>query len=116
MLRHKLTQQTIEEIIREAVRIEKSFVCDAIPVALIGMNATMMSQYIEFVADRLIAALGYTKIFNVSNPFDWMEMISLQGKTNFFEKRVGEYQKAGVMAAVGSSASEAQAFTLEADF
>jgi ribonucleotide reductase beta subunit family protein with ferritin-like domain len=116
MLRHKLTQQTIEEIIRDAVKIEKSFVCEAIPVALIGMNAALMSQYIEYVADRLIVALGYSRIFNVSNPFDWMEMISLQGKTNFFEKRVGEYQKAGVMASNGSSTSEAQAFTLEADF
>ncbi len=116
MLRHKLTQATIEEIIREAVMIEKTFVCDAIPVALIGMNAGLMSQYIEFVADRLIVALGYQKIFNVTNPFDWMEMISLQGKTNFFEKRVGEYQKAGVMASVGTGGSESQSFTLEADF
>ena len=72
---------------RDAVKIEKVFVCDSIPVALIGMNADMMSTYIEFVADRLLVALGYDKYYNASNPFDWMEMISLQGKTNFFEKR-----------------------------
>jgi len=97
MLKHKLTQGNIEEIICEAVNTEKQFVCDSIPVSLIGMNADMMSQYIEFVADRLIVALGYAKVYHTSNPFEWMEMISLQGKTNFFEKRVGEYQKAGVM-------------------
>jgi len=90
------------------VSIEKQFVCESIPVHLIGMNAAMMSQYIEFVADRLIDALGYPKVYNTANPFDWMEMISLQGKTNFFEKRVGEYQKAGVMSSVkrGSSSPD----------
>jgi len=110
-LKKKLSQERVEEIIRDAVKIEKGFVCDAIPVALIGMNADMMTQYIEFVADRLLVALGYKKIFNAVNPFDWMEMISLQGKTNFFEKRVGEYQKSGVM-----STKEEASFTLEADF
>jgi ribonucleoside-diphosphate reductase beta chain len=105
MLVYRLESDVVETIIRDAVVIEKSFVCDALPVALIGMNAEMMSQYIEFVADRLALALGYTKIYNATNPFDWMEMISLQGKTNFFEKRVGEYQKAGVMASISASAS-----------
>eukprot|EP00455_Lapot_gusevi_P026266 TRINITY_DN2771_c0_g1_i3.p1 TRINITY_DN2771_c0_g1~~TRINITY_DN2771_c0_g1_i3.p1 ORF type:complete len:120 (-),score=63.14 TRINITY_DN2771_c0_g1_i3:266-598(-) len=108
-------QERIHEIILDAVEIEKSFICDAIPVDLIGMNSNLMSQYIEFVADRLLVALGYEKLFRSTNPFDWMEMISLQGKTNFFEKRVGEYQKAGVMATVQDKAS-AHAFTLDADF
>jgi ribonucleoside-diphosphate reductase beta chain len=79
------------------VEIEKEFVTDALPVNLIGMNAKLMQQYIEFVADRLLVELGNEKIYNATNPFDFMEMISLQGKTNFFEKRVGEYQKAGVL-------------------
>ena len=88
MLTHKLPQETLESIIRDAVKIEQEFICDAIPCALIGMNATMMSVYIEYVADRLLQSLGSRKIFNVTNPFDWMEMISLQGKTNFFEVRM----------------------------
>jgi ribonucleoside-diphosphate reductase beta chain len=108
----KLKESTIHEIVKNAVAIEKEFVCEAIPVALIGMNADLMSQYIEFVADRLIDALGCKKIYNVSNPFEWMEMISLQGKTNFFEKRVGEYQKAGVMSGSESNNN----FTMDADF
>jgi ribonucleoside-diphosphate reductase beta chain len=94
---NKLPEARIKEIIASAVEIEKEFVTDALPVSLIGMNATMMQQYIEFVADRLLVALGCTKHFNATNPFDFMEMQSLQGKTNFFEKRVAEYQKAGVM-------------------
>ena len=77
--------------------IEQEFLTDALPCKLLGMNATLMNQYIEFVADRLLLALGNQKFFNVSNPFDFMENISLAGKTNFFEKRVGDYQKAGVM-------------------
>merc|ERR1712039_128227 len=81
---------------------------------IIGMNSELMNRYIEFVADRLLIALGYSKVFGATNPFDWMELISLQGKTNFFEKRVGEYQKAGVMAPAG--ADEGKAFTLDADF
>jgi ribonucleoside-diphosphate reductase beta chain len=81
-----------------AVEIEKEFVADAIPVKLIGMNSDLMCQYIEFVADRLLTELGNEKVYNTTNPFDFMEMISLQGKSNFFEKRVGEYQKAGVLA------------------
>jgi ribonucleoside-diphosphate reductase beta chain len=111
MLQNKLTQDEVEAIISEAVRIEKEFISDALPVALIGMNAKLMQQYIEFVADRWLAELGYSKIYNASNPFDFMEMISLQGKTNFFEKRVGDYQKAGVM-----NNKETQAFSLEEDF
>ncbi len=78
--------------------IEQEFLTDALPCALLGMNANLMKQYIEFVADRLLLALGNTKFYNSSNPFDFMESISLAGKTNFFEKRVGDYQKAGVMA------------------
>ncbi len=97
MLQNKLTVETIHEIIGGAVDIEKEFVSESLPVDLIGMNAKMMCQYIEFVADRLLVALGYPKLYRASNPFDFMELISLQGKTNFFEKRVGEYQKAGVM-------------------
>jgi len=110
-LREKLPQEQVISIIREAVEIEQEFVTDALPVALIGMNAKLMSQYIEFVADRLLQALGLQKIYNATNPFDFMELISLQGKTNFFEKRVGEYQKAGVM-----SNSAAQSFSLTEDF
>ena len=81
----------VVEIIKEAVAIEKEFICEALPCKLIGMNQKLMSQYIEFVADRLVVQLGFSKIYKVSNPFDFMEMISLEGKTNFFEKRVGDY-------------------------
>jgi ribonucleoside-diphosphate reductase beta chain len=94
---NKLSVDTVTEIIKDAVMIEKDFVTDAIPVKLIGMNADLMCQYIEFVADRLLNELRCPKIYGASNPFDFMDMISLQGKTNFFEKRVAEYQKAGVM-------------------
>lgn len=97
LLNNKLSSERLADIVTNAVELEKEFICDALPVDLIGMNARLMSQYIEFVADRLLVALGNEKVYNVSNPFDWMELISLQGKTNFFEKRVGEYQKAGVM-------------------
>ena len=108
---NKLSKQRVQDIIVNAVEIEKEFIIDALPVKLIGMNSDMMAQYIEFVADRLLVELGNEKVYNVTNPFDFMEMISLQGKTNFFEKRVGEYQKAGVM-----SGKESQSFTLDADF
>mmetsp|Transcript_32709 Transcript_32709/g.50048 ORF Transcript_32709/g.50048 Transcript_32709/m.50048 type:complete len:395 (-) Transcript_32709:153-1337(-) len=108
---NKLADERIVEIITNAVEIEKEFVCDSLPVELIGMNATLMCQYIEFCADRLMAALDCPKHYNVPNPFEWMEMISLQGKTNFFEKRVGEYAKSGV----GVDAKE-QIFDLDADF
>ena len=95
---NKLSKEQVREIIMDAVTIEKEFVTDAIPVKLIGMNSDLMSQYIEFVADRLLTELGNEKEYNATNPFDFMEMISLQGKSNFFEKRVGEYQKSGVLA------------------
>ena len=110
-IQHKLDPQVLRDIIEDAVNIEKEFVSDALPVNLIGMNADMMCQYIEFVADRLLEALRQPKIYKVENPFPWMDMISLQGKTNFFEKRVGEYQKAGVTAN-----REDQEFSLDADF
>lgn len=110
-IKNKLPKERVRQIITDAVAIEKEFVCDALPVRLIGMNADLMSQYIEFVADRLLMELGCEKEYNATNPFDFMEMISLQGKTNFFEKRVAEYQKAGVMSEKGSSA-----FTTDADF
>ena len=97
MLQDRLDREKVETIVREAVEIEQEFVCDALPVALIGMNQHSMAQYIEFVADTLLIALGYSKIYNTQNPFDFMEQISLQGKTNFFEKRVGDYSKAGVV-------------------
>lgn len=111
MLETKLSQERIYEIITDAVQNEHEFVTDALPVSLIGMNAKLMCQYIEFVADRLLVALGYPKIYNATNPFDFMETISLQGKTNFFEKRVAEYQKAGVM-----NTKEQQEFKLDEDF
>lgn len=96
-LRNKLSEERIKEIIIGALDIERIFITEALPARLIGMNSDMMTQYLEFVTDRLLLELGCKKVYNVSNPFDFMEMISLQGKTNFFEKRVGEYQKAGVM-------------------
>ncbi len=111
MLETKLSQERIHAIIRDAVENEHEFVTDALPVSLIGMNSKLMCQYIEFVADRLLVALGYDKIYNATNPFDFMETISLQGKTNFFEKRVAEYQKAGVM-----NTKEQQEFKLDEDF
>ena len=110
-VQNKLPKGKIEEIILDAVEIEKEFILDALPVRLIGMNSELMSQYIEFVADRLLSELGCEKQFNVSNPFDFMEMISIQGKTNFFEKRVGEYQKAGVL-----NNDSNQTFSLDEDF
>jgi ribonucleoside-diphosphate reductase beta chain len=111
MLQGKLSEQEVHEIIGDAVVIEKEFITNALPAALIGMNADLMKQYIEFVADRWLVALGCQKMFNSTNPFDFMEMISLQGKTNFFEKRVGDYQKSGVM-----GTKETQTFSLDEDF
>lgn len=96
MLIHKLPIETVTAIITEAVEYEKEFVSDALPVSLIGMNAESMCQYIEFVADRLLISLGCPKRYGATNPFPWMEMISMRPKTNFFERKVGEYQKAGV--------------------
>jgi len=110
-IQNKLSKETVEKIITDAVAIEKSFVTDSLPVRLIGMNSDMMCQYIEFVADRLLVALGNDAVFNVENPFPWMDLINLPGKTNFFEKRVGDYQKSGVMAD-----AESQTFSLSEDF
>jgi len=115
MLQNKLPDDVMHGIIKGAVAAERRFICDALSCDLIGMNNELMTKYIEFVADRLLVALGHPKIYHATNPFDWMELISLQGKTNFFEKRVGEYQKAGVMASSGE-ASEAPAFSLDVDF
>jgi ribonucleoside-diphosphate reductase beta chain len=108
---NQLSSETVYKIILDAVEIEKEFVTDALPVKLIGMNADLMGQYIEFVADRLLMELGMERKYNTSNPFDFMDMISLQGKTNFFEKRVAEYQKSGV--ATGNEGTE---FSLDEDF
>lgn len=111
MLQNKMTEEQVHTIIKDAVNCEHEFVTDALPVSLIGMNAKLMCQYIEFVADRLLVSLGYSKIYNAANPFDFMEMISLQGKTNFFEKRVGEYKKAGV-----AQSQESQKIRFDEDF
>ncbi|GAA5836319.1 hypothetical protein JCM3766R1_003488 [Sporobolomyces carnicolor] len=112
---------TVERIIREAVEIEQEFLTDALPCRLIGMNSDLMCQYIEFVADRLLVSLGNKKIYNKENPFDFMDMISMEGKTNFFEKRVSDYQKAGVMAKqsakeAGDESGKGALFSLEEDF
>lgn len=111
-VKNKPSELQIVRIIREAVEIEKDFLSKALPVELIGMNSKTMGIYIEFVADRLLAALGYSKIYNATNPFDFMEQISLEGKTNFFEKRVGEYQKSGVM----TGSRQDYKLNLDADF
>ncbi|KAI9718017.1 MAG: Ribonucleotide-diphosphate reductase (RNR), small subunit [Candelaria pacifica] len=105
-LKHRPSKQAVQDVITEAVVIEQEFLTDALPCALLGMNATLMKQYIEFVADRLLLALGNQKYYNATNPFDFMESISLAGKTNFFEKRVGDYQKAGVMASTKKGDSD----------
>ncbi len=111
-LNNKLSKDQVKKIIMDAVEIEKEFVTDAIPVRLIGMNSDLMGQYIEFVADRLLNELGNEKVYNTSNPFDFMDMISIQGKTNFFEKRVGEYQKAGVL----NGSDKDAGFSMDEDF
>merc|ERR1712159_467451 len=113
MFQQKLPDEVIHSIVRGAVDTERRFICDALSCDLIGMNNELMTKYIEFVADRLLAALGHPKIYGASNPFDWMELISLQGKTNFFEKRVGEYQKAGVMASATEGADGPAGFALD---
>ncbi len=111
-LENKLSEDQVKEILTEAVEIEKEFIIDSIPCKLIGMNSTMMTEYIEFVADRLMVQLGYNKIYNANNPFSFMEMISMEGKTNFFERRVTEYSKAGVKA----NYSNNKDIVLNADF
>ena len=110
-LTKQLSKKKVFDIIKEAVEIEKEFICDALPCKLISMNSALMSQYIEFVADRLLQQLGYARRFGTMNPFDFMERISLEGKDNFFEKRVTSYAKAGV----GKTADE-MSFALDADF
>ena len=113
-LNQKLDDDIIARIISEAVEIEKEFVCESLPVSLIGMNKDLMSEYIEFVADHLLATLGLQKVYDTPNPFDWMELISLQGKTNFFEKRVADYQKSGVMASLDQQ--ETNIFVMDENF
>ena len=117
MLENKLPESRVREIIMNAVECEREFVTDALPFRLIGMNAEQMCAYVEFCADRMLVALGYSKAYNSQNPFEWMEMISMQGKTNFFEKRVGEYSKAKV-GSTGSMEEKAKenAFSLDTDF
>ena len=109
---NKVPKKRIREILIDALDIERMFITESLPVSLIGMNAKLMTQYLEFVTDRLLVELGCEKEFNSSNPFDFMDMISLQGKTNFFEKRVSEYQKAGVL----NKEEEKDKFSFDADF
>jgi len=111
---NKASEQVIQDIICEAVEIEKEFISKALPVSLIGINADLMKQYIEFVADHWLQQLNCKKVFNTANPFDWMELISLEGKTNFFEKRVSEYQKANVLTA--NDNNQQNLFTLDAEY
>ena len=108
-LNKKTNKAKVMDIIKEAVSIEKEFICQALPCKLIGMNSKLMSEYIEFVADRLSVQLGFNKIYNTANPFDFMEMISLEGKTNFFEKRVGDYS-------LSSGNKEETSFEMDDDF
>lgn len=125
-LRNRPSKERVQSIITDAVTIEKEFLTEALPCALLGMNSNLMKQYIEFVADRLLLALGNEKVYHATNPFDFMENISLGGKTNFFEKRVADYQKAGVMASTKKPAAEESAsedkgenggdFTFDDDF
>ena len=109
---NKVPKARIREIIVDALKIEREFITESLPVSLIGMNAVLMTQYLEFVADRLLVELGCDREYNTTNPFDFMDMISLQGKTNFFEKKVAEYQKSGVM----NTDSQAQKISFDADF
>ena len=116
MLRHPLEPSRLQEIVKDAVDIEKEFVCDALSCSLVGMNATLMSQYIEYVADRLMQQLGVPKVWGTANPFDWMESISLQGKANFFEHRVDQYQKANIMSSIEGGGFENYVFRTDVDF
>jgi len=111
MIQHKLPQEIINKMFKDAVKIEKEFIIESIPCNLIGMNSELMSQYIEFVSDRLVTQLGYEKIWKTENPFDFMELISLRPKSNFFEVRVGEYKKAGV-----GKTEEENSFMMSDDF
>jgi ribonucleoside-diphosphate reductase subunit M2 len=113
LLEHRLPEDVLKSIVVEAVDIERKFICESLLCSLIGMNADAMTRYIEFVADRLVVSLGESKVYGTQNPFAWMEQISLQGKTNFFERRVGEYQKSCVMAALSGDVHE---FSTECEF
>ena len=115
-LKEKVSKDRIKEIIVDALNIEREFITESLPASLIGMNAKLMTQYLEFVTDRLLNELECESVYNVTNPFDFMDMINLQGKTNFFEKRVGEYQKAGVMNSVNENKDTVDSFSLDADF
>lgn len=112
---NQVPKERIKEIILDALEIEREFITESLPARLIGMNSDLMAQYLEFVTDRLLLELGCEKVYNSTNPFDFMEMISLQGKTNFFEKRVGDYQKAGVMKDKDDT-SDARSLSFDADF
>jgi ribonucleotide reductase beta subunit family protein with ferritin-like domain len=114
MIENKLPEETVHSIMREAVEVEKNFIIESIPCSMLGMNKDLMSTYIEFVADRLLSQLGYTKLWNVNNPFPFMERISLETKSNFFESRVSQYSKANVGGK--QDHSELRKFTLDADF
>jgi ribonucleoside-diphosphate reductase subunit M2 len=119
MLKHPLEPERLQDIVKDAVEIEKEFVCEALSCSLVGMNADLMSEYIEYVADRLMVQLGVPKVWNTPNPFDWMESISLQGKANFFEHRVDQYQKANIMASMdgrGAEGFENYVFRTDVDF
>jgi len=120
MLQNQLPVSIVYSIVKGAVEVERSFICDALSCRLIGMNSDLMNQYIEFVADSLLVQLGLPKLYTTTNPFEFMELISLEGKTNFFEKRVSDYQKAGVMSSViagaGAGADDHNWFTTNDDF
>jgi ribonucleoside-diphosphate reductase beta chain len=109
---NKVPKARIKEILLDALNIEREFITESLPISLIGMNDKLMAQYLEFVTDRLLSELDCEKEFNTTNPFDFMDMISLQGKTNFFEKRVSEYQKAGVL----NKEEDKDKFNFDADF
>ncbi|MEX0274179.1 MAG: ribonucleotide-diphosphate reductase subunit beta [Flavobacteriaceae bacterium] len=111
---NQVPKERITSILTNALDIEREFITESLPVSLIGMNAKLMTQYLEFVTDRLLVELGCEKVYNSTNPFDFMDMISLQGKTNFFEKRVSEYQKAGVLNK--DQDKDAQKISFDADF
>lgn len=116
MLEEKLPVEVVQQQINDAVEIEKEFVSDALPVDLIGMNSKLMCQYIEYVADRLLVSLGCPKLYNAVNPFDFMDMISIQGKTNFFERRVSEYKRAGINTTSEMKESTAADISFDEDF
>ncbi|MFA9187035.1 ribonucleotide-diphosphate reductase subunit beta [Flavobacterium sp. FBOR7N2.3] len=113
---NKVSKERIKEIIVDALNIEREFITESLPVSLIGMNSGLMTQYLEFVTDRLLVELECERVYNTANPFDFMDMISLQGKTNFFEKKVSEYQKSGVLNSGTGNDSDAQKISFDADF